>query len=89
MSVTDLHITHTITNGIKYYSDNESAFNDLFFDISDTLKATYHAKLSALDIKYDVALRKRQDKFPLITVSINEKVKIHFNLQVIEVFKSS
>jgi|13_taG_2_1085334.scaffolds.fasta_scaffold21509_2 hypothetical protein len=73
MSVVDLHITHTIANGIKYYADNENAFNELFYDIGANLKAAYHDKLLALDIKYDVAFRKKHDKFPLITVSVEEK----------------
>lgn len=73
MSVTDLHISHTIANGVKYYVDNRVEFEALFFDVAASLRDSYYNKLASLDIKFDVALRKRHEKFPLITISIDEK----------------
>ncbi len=73
MSVTDLHISHTIANGIKYYVDNRVEFEALFFDVAPALRDNYYNKLASLDIKFDIALRKRHEKFPLITISIDEK----------------
>lgn len=73
MSVTDLHITHTVANGIKYYKDNRDKFNELFFDVSANLKQSYYDKLISLEPSYDIALRKKSEHFPLITVSVEEK----------------
>lgn len=78
MSVSDLHITHTIANGIKYYVDNQNAFNELFYDVNTTLKQSYYDKLASLEIKYDIAFRKKHDRFPLITVSVEEKSADNF-----------
>jgi hypothetical protein len=80
MSVVDLHITHTISNGIKYFKDNEVKFNELFYDIGSTLRTTYFNKLNDIQASFDVALRKKTEKFPLITVSVEENSSDTFQM---------
>ena len=68
----DLHIVHTIANGIKFYKENRASFDEIMNDISDSLKDKYFTKLTNLTINFDRAFSQKHNKYPLITTKIVE-----------------
>jgi hypothetical protein len=70
----DLHIIHCIKNGLKYYKDNQSSFNQLFNDIGTTLRDNYFARLGTIinTIQVDMSFNRTTEKFPLIAISLSE-----------------
>lgn len=69
----DLHIIHTIANGVKYYKDNRDSFNEIMNDMSPALRDKYYDKLVATSINFDRAYSQKHNKYPLITTKIIEK----------------
>lgn len=67
----DLHIIHSIKNGVKYYSENQAAFEALFPDIGAALKTKYF-QLFQKDISFDKGYLTKMEKFPIITTTLNE-----------------
>jgi len=68
----DLHLIHGISNGIKYYQDNQAEFTAIFDDISSTYSDKLYAKIQNLEIKYDSAYSNTHDSYPLITTTLSE-----------------
>ena len=68
----DLHIVHTIANGIKFYKDNRDSFDEIMSDVSSGLRDKYFAKLSNLTLNFDRAFSQKHNKYPLITTKIVE-----------------
>jgi len=69
----DLHMTHIIANGIKYYSSARQLFHQLFPHVGDSLKARMFAWLNASKPNFDLGFNKlTTKKMPLITVEITE-----------------
>jgi len=69
----DLHITHIINNGIRYYSRDRSLFDPLFPHTGESFKARMFAWLQENKVNYDVAFSGRTaKKLPLITVELTE-----------------
>ena len=68
----DLHIIHAIGNGLKYFKDNQNAFNGIFKQTSTTMKNKYYSRLLELDVQLDVAFSRKIEKMPLISVALSE-----------------
>ena len=73
-NIFDLHVIHTIANGIKYYAQNQTAFNNIFNQTSVAIKNKYFTRLQTLvnEVQVDVAFTKKSEKFPLVSVSLSE-----------------
>ena len=67
----DLHLIHTIKNGVKYYKETESAFNALFPDIGASLRTKYF-NLFQRDISFDKGFLTKSETFPIITTTLKE-----------------
>lgn len=69
----DLHITHVINNGVRYFSKSRDNFDHLFPNTAESFKARMFAWLQANKINYDVAYSgKTSKKLPLVTVELTE-----------------
>ncbi len=70
----DLHIIHTIKNSLKYFNDNQTAFNGCFPQISTTIRNKYYTRLGALinEIQLDTAFTRKSNKIPLISIALTE-----------------
>lgn len=69
----DLHINHTLSNGLKYYRDNRAAFDEIMYDISPTLRDKYYDKLVEITVNFNKAFSEAHNKLPLITTRISER----------------
>lgn len=69
----DLHMTHVINNGIRYYSKDRSLFDALFPHTGEAYKARMFEWLQNNKVSFDIAYSgKTTKKLPLITVELNE-----------------
>lgn len=69
----DLHMTHIIANGIKYFSADRALFDPLFPAVGEALKARMFTWLQENKVSYDLGFNKlTTKKVPLITVELTE-----------------
>ena len=68
----DLHLTHALKNGIKYFQDNLDKFKSIMPDISAELAERYHTKFAALEVNFDESFQNKKEKNPLITFRVND-----------------
>lgn len=68
----DYHLNHVIANGVKYYSDNQDKFRNIFNDVSESYADKLFTKLNGLNVSYNLSYQKKHENFPLITFSITE-----------------
>lgn len=69
----DLHITHVIANGIKYFSADRTLFDNLFPGVGEALKQRMFTWLTDSKVSFDLAFNKlTTKKTPLITVELTE-----------------
>lgn len=69
----DLHIIHTIANGVNLYKSDRAKFDEIMDDMSQTLRDKYFQKLQNATINFDRAFSQKHNKYPLITTKITEK----------------
>lgn len=69
----DFHTVHVISNGIKYYKETQSAFIELFEDVSEAYAIKLHDKLQSIDVSFNTSYNKKFDNYPLITTSVDEQ----------------
>ena len=69
----DLHIIHTIANGINLYKSDRAKFDEVMNDMSPQLRDKYFQKLTNTQINFDRAFNQKHNKYPLITTKIIEK----------------
>lgn len=68
----DLHLTHALKNGIKYFQDNLDKFKSIMPDISADLAERYHTKFAALEVNFDESFQNKKENNPLITLRVND-----------------
>lgn len=68
----DLHILHAVSNGIKAYQGNQTAFEGLFPELGQNLRTKYWNKFSVSDVSFTKGFSRKIEKTPSISVSYEE-----------------
>lgn len=69
----DLHMTHIVANGIRYFSADRSIFDNLFPGVGEPLKARMFTWLQSHKVQFDLGYAKLStQRLPLITVELTE-----------------
>jgi len=69
----DLHLTHIIANGVKYYGTDRALFDPLFPNIAEAMRQRMFNGLSTRKVHFDLAFsNKVEGSLPLITIENNE-----------------
>jgi hypothetical protein len=68
----DFHVLHTISNGVKYYKENQADFLSIFNDVSEAYALKLFNKLADVNVTFNVGFQKKVESFPLITLTVEE-----------------
>lgn len=68
----DYHILHTVSNGIAAFKSSQAQFRILFNDVSQDYADKLFNKINTVNVNFNSAYMKSNEKYPLITTLLSE-----------------